>query len=225
MRIIPVSVLAALFIVTQIFANVSVGLKGGVGLSTWHGAREWANTKPYEDQVVKYGFTGGLIIGIEINPHLAFRSEYLYVQKGRRIESKDSTVDRSIDYLEIPLFLEAGMPLGRFKVNMFAGPAFAFKISTDLEYEGVESTVNEDELKEAFDNGTNMLDVGVVVGLGCGIGAGPGSILIETRYTLGLLKIFKLTDEEEIEGRRFDYDLPQDKNSTLSLMVGYSIEL
>ena len=56
------------------------------------------------------------------------------------------------------------------------------------------------------------VDLGLALGGGVGFGAGPGEVVVDTRYTLGLTSV----DESE-----WDMDV---KNGAISLMVGYSFK-
>ncbi len=66
------------------------------------------------------------------------------------------------------------------------------------------------EAAEFLKDNTNVVDFGVTMGGALNFVVGPGAIVLDFRYTLGLVKIAS----EDFAG--------DDKNGALSLLVGYT---
>ncbi|MFP4416761.1 MAG: porin family protein [Chitinispirillaceae bacterium] len=222
-----ISILTILFVVANVSAlEMSVGAKGGVGLSMFYGAEEDA---VYDDQIVKPGFIGGAFYEMALMEYFSIQPEVLFVMKGSRAEEEQEgiTVDitNSLNYLEIPILLIGKLPLGAITPQVFAGPAVAFRVGTggsiELEGEGADAIreffPTDDEIGESLDEQTNTIDFGIAMGAGVAIDFSPGEIILDVRYTLGLMDVYN--EDEVPEGEQFF----EHKNANLSFMAGYSI--
>jgi hypothetical protein len=107
--------------------------------------------------------------------------------------------------IEVPVLLRLGLGVLPFSPYILAGPAFAFEIDCDVE---------QADVSVACDDGTRKeFDFGLAGGAGIEFGLGPGSVLLEGRYTHGLTN---LND---------DPDGPEIKNRSFGVFGGYSISI
>jgi hypothetical protein len=184
-----------------------LGVKAGVN---------FASLTPEEDESPDISRRPGLVAGvwfrIPSTTRVSFQAEGLFSEKGvtfdRLVFDEDSfaSIDIRVRYIEIPLLARAdfGAAGSTTRVFVVGGAAPAFKLSArakaDVEGEDEEPTADiGDEIEP--------LDVGLIGGLGVEF----RRVLIEVRYTHGLLKIN--TDDND----------PNDsiKNRVFSVTVGF----
>ncbi len=101
---------------------------------------------------------------------------------------------------------------------IYAGPAIAFKLDLagTVEVAGKEVDIPEewiDELEEYM----SSVDFGIAMGTGLGIKAGPGRIVLDARFTLGLTNVNDVPEE-------FEDEAPKTRNMAISIMAGYMFE-
>jgi hypothetical protein len=213
-------------VVTHVPASaveVSLGVKGGLNLATFYGE----DTEGYyDDRVMKPGMVIGAALGLKLADMFAIQPEVLYSQKGYAMSGEIMGVEYKgaykMDYIEIPVLLKFLIPAGPVTPNLFAGPALGLRAAVGG-YDEVDGDREEfdDDTKTEMKESSNVVDFGLAMGAGIDIGVGPGSILIDVRYTLGFLKIAKLSQDMEDAGMTED-DLTADKNGALGFAVGYA---
>ena len=184
------------------------GIKGGLAI---------ANIDPSEivpefdiRTKTKNGPVAGAFATWELNEDLGLQGELLYVSKGfswgetqglDEAGNPTGTVEtlQVVDYLEIPLLLRGAWPSrGPVVPAVVAGPAVSFKVRERIKVTGA---VKGSEKTDSFDSS----DVGVTVGGELRFRTGPGSSLIEARYTQGLAGV-----------------LGEEKNRAFTIMAGYA---
>jgi hypothetical protein len=98
------------------------GIIGGVSFSTLAGNN-------VSNAASRTGFTGGLFLGISINPSVEVEPEVLYAMKGSDFSGTDTTV--ALNYIEVPILIKYSFsPNGGMYV--LAGPAVNFDVSSDV---------------------------------------------------------------------------------------------
>jgi hypothetical protein len=180
---------------------VTGGAKGGITYAT---LPEFSSAAEV-DTGYRPGVLAGGFAAIEFGRVYAFQPEFLYAMKGVHIHPSDQSIQGAIElsYVEIPLlFRVSPKTKGRVGVDLFAGPALAFRLSAKATSDGSQ-TSNTEDLKDDV-KGT---DVGLVVGGGVHI----GKVSIEARWTEGLVNILS---------RPVDGD-PEMKNRSFAILVGY----
>jgi hypothetical protein len=150
-------------------------------------------------------FSGGGHVRFGLSPVFSLQPELLFVRKGAADPLADDS-DAQFDYVEIPVLARFDIPLIGSPISPFfyAGPYGAFEVSCTANDRGEEQECGEHE----------TFDYGAVVGAGLGFAAGPGKLVVEGRYDLGLRN---LTPEGS-------GDLDQ-KNRAIGLFVGYAVPL
>lgn len=152
---------------------------------------------------IRFGFAG-----------LSLQLEALAITKGSKVEDEtgDDNMELQLDYIEVPVTALFSLGNGPYA---FVGPSFGFEIDCDInvEFAGTESSFDcDDDSVEGFNR--KKLDVGVTGGLGLQFPLGPGSLLVEGRYTHGLTN---LNDEPSDDGKI--------RNRSFAAFAGYAIPI
>ena len=175
--------------------GISLGVKGGVTIATFHG-------DDAGDPDNRNGFAAG-VQAVLHSPLFNVQVEGLYVQKGA--EQDDGSVKHTykFDYLEVPVLMRWDLPGMVVKPYLLAGPALAFNTSAKIKSEGAltKATAEVDVKDDVKDT-----DVGLVVG--AGIANTRNHVFFEARYELGLSKTAENGNDI--------------KNGTIMFLAGYS---
>lgn len=134
--------------------------------------------KGFDDKKAKVGFQGGLGVNIKTNSIFSVQPEINFVSKGTKFRENNVKRDVNLNYLEVPVL--AKVSLGPIYVN--AGPSIGLMVTKDGE-----------ALRE-YGSKVNKIDFGVQMGGGLAIPAGPGKMIVDARYYLGLNDIGKSID-------------------------------
>jgi hypothetical protein len=204
----------------------SAGPKAGLGISSFWGK----DAKVPEDSLgldgsARVGFAGGGVFAAAFNEYVAGQLEVLYVMKGKKYSGSvtmlgvtattESTM--KLDYLEMPVLLKVSFPVTPvFKPSLFVGPSFAFLLSAKGWSKATVQNVTHDTTVDIKDE-NNTFDVGLAMGAGAEIKAGPGSIVFDIRYTLG----FITNDKETADDKTNNIKQEEVKNTLFTIMVGY----
>jgi hypothetical protein len=202
-------------------AEVSLGVKGGLDLAKFYGVEKENGYDPYKNQVLKPGITVGTALEMKLAKMFAIQPELLFSSKGAKSKDGSNYYISTLNYLEIPVLLKFLIPAGIVTPQLFAGPSLAVKLGkVNGEYKNGGDVVKmTDEERKEGDKSIRKVDFGIALGGGIGIKAGPGNVIFDARYTLGLTKIVKLTDEMKEFGA--EDDIIKHKNAALAFEVGY----
>ncbi|MFV0529812.1 MAG: porin family protein [Flavobacteriales bacterium] len=144
----------------------------------------------------KVGFQGGVGLniltgagGFSVQPELNF------VSKGTSFKTRGKKENYNLNYLELPVL--AKYSFGQVYVN--AGPSIGFLLG-----QSDKSKVAIGEMKK--------IDFGIQMGAGVAIPAGPGKVIVDGRYNLGLSNISDVKSADI-------------KNRGIMVSVGYAIAL
>ncbi len=151
----------------------------------------------------RIGTAVGGFFTYSFNDRFLLQAEGLYSMKGIKLKYDDGSKGTiKIDYLEFPVLAAMAIPLNSiFTPRVYLGPAFSFLMSA--------KNVDDDGTTN-IKNSVKSIDMGLVIGGGVNIEAGPGAVTIDARYNLGLLDV----DDTE--------DSSSAKNSVISILVGYA---
>jgi hypothetical protein len=142
------------------------------------------------DPKILAGFHIGMIAEFEIAQSFYLQPGVLYSGKGSKysIEGDGMSVDMSIKpgYIEIPVNALYKVDLSSAKLQLFAGPYFAFGIGGNIEQgsdsEGIKfGSTDNDDMK--------MLDVGLNFGAGIEI----KNFIVSAQYGIGLTNLAPVT--------------------------------
>ena len=204
-----------LFSVVAYAGRISLGfdLKGGLNLAKLYGGEviEW------EDFGDKTKFMLGMIVDLDfrlsIGDYFTLQPEILFSQKGVETvwdaETSFQGFDRrrELGYFEIPILLKLSIPAGRVSPSFYLGPALDILLYAKTVYK--DEVINK---KKDYKN----IDFGVTIGGELDIIAGPGRVIIGSRYTRGLNYMDKDGSFYEENGLM---------NSVISILVGYGINI
>ncbi len=187
------------------------GVKAGINLAT-HGGGD-----ADEHHKNRTAFIGGGFLTYALMNMLVVQPEVLFSMKGYKWEHGGSKWTGKYNYLEIPILFKYQIPMeGSIRPNLFAGPAPAFLLSAEEEWEysdhnGIGFT-NGDDHSGTTDvkDDTNSFDFGLIFGGGVDIDMGSGMLVFDVRYNLGLTKIDSRDDPNDI------------KNQVISIVAGYA---
>lgn len=165
-----------------------------------------------------FSYMGGIGLNFPLAGRFSIQPELLYVRKSHQeLYSYKSTdeVDQykiHMNYVEIPVYLKAFFAKNKFKFFVFAGPAVGYGLNGKYKYQykGDLAIIEPEEGKVIFkeqpqgggSSGTlyfapsvfNRMDVSAQGGIAVGVRVGAGMVLVEGRYSLGLVDFIK--DEE-----------------------------
>ena len=136
------------------------------------------------------GFAVGVGVGVSRNL-LAFGAEALYAQRGVESSSEPDS-SRKLDYVDVPLYVRAALPLASVTPFAYAGPQLSFEVrcrSGDA---------------ACPDTDRPMTSYAAVIGGGVRLGK-PGGFSLEGRYVYGLtdLKLSTVTSADSYQTRSF----------------------
>lgn len=198
-----------------------LGIKGGASVSGLFSATgDFRHFLGYEIDWLSMGNLVGFQIGVfytfNVSSHFKFQPEIHFATRGG--DASEVFVFDNIEYkvklyyLEIPLLLKYEIPLeGRFRPGIFLGPYAAFKLSAKKHTEiwGRKETADLTNVQS--------FDYGAVIGGGVEYDLGPGRLILELRYNLGLKNILTMP-----EGFiRLYEDKDSVRNFALLIMTGY----
>lgn len=231
------AVVISVFALSASALEVSLGVKGGLNLSRLYGGEKVTDEfsgesyDPYEYQKPKSGMAIGVALQLKLADMFAIEPEVLFSQKGQKFKIDEMGMTavsvQKINYIEIPVLFQILIPAGDvFTPMVYVGPSFGIKAGKPDgydEFEGQKEEWTSDDRKSA-DESMSGFDFGLAFGVGAGIKAGPGSVVLDIGYSLGFLKLAKLSDEMKDAGFT-ESNLPKDKNSGFLFRLGYLFSL
>jgi hypothetical protein len=185
--------------------QVGFGVKAGANFSSLGG----------DDVPSEFGSRTGLVIGgfaqYPVSDLLTIQPELLYSQKGADFSGQvlGETVEGSLklDYLEIPVLLRVNVPAGapELRPTLHVGPTFAFEVSCKISFSGFGDSGTEDCDSDGdggfAEDERRKFDLGLALGGGLDIAFLTGTLMIETRYTLGLQSLDTSSDPGDVKNR------------------------
>jgi hypothetical protein len=190
------------------------GIKGGIPFST-------IRVDLAEDVDSRTALGGGAFVHVPLGP-VGIQLEVLYMQKGAVLGGNDADLVGmviALDYIEVPLLVTVPIDVGpSVTPYLFSGPALAFEVGCAFERdaEGVEASIDcTGSPAIDFELTSKKLDIGLTLGGGLRVPLGPGALLLEGRYTFGLVNI---NDDPVENGDNF-------KNRSAAGMIGFSFPL
>jgi hypothetical protein len=203
-----IAIMAAVIVISLYFCGparaggmLGIALTGGMNVTNVYGDNAGSTDS-------KIGFLGGMSFSYMFTERLGVQIEALFHRKGYKQNLPGIELTRTLDYVEIPTLLKIVFPMeSSLSPSFFSGPALAFNIRSELKTEDGGEEITEDVIDV-----TSPMDLGFVVGVNLGIDAGSAIIILDARYTLGLMTI---DDVGETSVR----------NNSFSFMVGVAFPL
>lgn len=167
--------------------DLAYGFKFGLNMANWHGKDVRDSSA---DLKTKPGFITGGFVNFKLFDMFSVQPEILFTQKGTTASALGVTLKTKADYVELPVLAKFSLSLNSgFSPNAYIGPAVAIKIrGVGIVKSG--GTKEKDNIEDLA-----TLDVGLVLGTGVEYPAnflkflGPAVVLLDVRYTMGLLSV------------------------------------
>ncbi len=168
--------------------SIQIIPKAGINIAT-------QSIEGVSNEKMKVGFQGGVGVNLQIaRSNFSIQPEINYVSKGVALKAGGSKNNLNLGYLELPVL--AKYSFGPVYIN--AGPSIGLLVS------------KEEKVIKNYGSEFKKIDVGALLGAGVALPAGPGKVIIDARYQLGLNNISEAGDV---------------KNRGIMASVGYAISL
>ena len=183
---------------------IRVGIIGGANMASF-----WGDDAEGADS--RMGFDVGGLIQLPMGDMITIQPEVHYSQRGATTEEvflgETIEVETALDYIHVPILFRAGVPLAEgFDVDFQFGPSLAFLMSCSV-------SADDGEDADCADDTVKGFDYGIIAGGSFSWAAGPGDVLFDIRYDLGLTAI---GDQD---------NAPDVKNSALQFLIGYAFPM
>ena len=197
------SLFTALLLTFTATAQISVGVRVGANFANQDFEAEGLSISP--DGITGLSFAVPVEIGI--TESFSVQPELVYIQKGSSFDFEfygyTTKQETTINYFEIPILAKYKFVTEPVQAYIAAGPVIGFGLGGTISAE-----VNGQKEEEDIDferDGLKKSDFGLSIGAGVGFGAGPGQVVVDLRYILGLSNIADLEDGEDgsIKNRGF----------------------
>ncbi|MDD4778244.1 MAG: porin family protein [Fermentimonas sp.] len=180
--------------VTSVSAQVNLGVKGGVNLSNVYG-------EDVTDNNAKIGFHAGILADYEFSYNSAIQTGIFFTTKGFKMDDEIDNTTVNAMYLQLPVHYAYKLDVSPgTRIVFHGGPYAAYGIGGKMTNGGEMDTFGDEGLFERFD-----------AGLGIGVGAEFGAILLDIGWDMGLVDVMI---DEFSEGSSV-------KNQNAYLSIGY----
>lgn len=208
-------IIASIIISLSTFAQLSVGVKGGLNLSN---IALQNKTSTSSESITKAGSATGLLVNYGFNDRFSAQVEFLYSRKGAKYHEAilfttyDSKV--KLNYFEIPILFRYSYG-DENKIQLFAnaGPYIAFRLKAISELTTTTTILGTTTVRNSstdFTDEVHNTDIGLTGGVGVNYALELGKIFAEFRYGYGLTNVNKTVNNNVTE-----------HNSNLQFSVGF----
>lgn len=196
------ALIVMLAVVTGVSAQLNLGIKGGVNMSNYYGDE-------LTEKNVKIGFHVGLAADYEFIPGSALQTGLFFTTKGLKTEDTnwDAEYSENLMYLQLPVHYAYKMDVTPgTRIVFHAGPYVAYGIGgkRNASIGNIDADWDVDNIFGDAMTQYKPFDAG----LGLGVGAEFGPILVDLGWDMGLVNISN-ADNGDI------------KNQNAYLSVGY----
>lgn len=194
----PVLLLFTFVLSLHLQAQVHLGVRGGILSSS----ANYSETTAGQTIKNRTGALGSLLAEIRINDGFAIQPEVSWVQRGWKnsllitipfLGSSETIYSEQINYLEIPVMAKGGFAAGPARLDIIAGPSFAWAINGKQKTKTITtnnnnqtSTTNSTERDLDFDEDFQKADFGLQGGLVLSANLGSAKGFFDIRYLYGI---------------------------------------
>lgn len=211
--------------------QLGVGIKAGLSLSSFYGTptrkeiNRW-QVNPYSGQIADPNFSMDINFLFNIIKNLGLQAELKIGKRGQRrignvivngssITSKPENYYESIlniPYIEFPILMKLMIPFFNCRISFYSGCAFSLKYKKiDYNYSyGNSSQAISSDIVDTIDSQINKFAFSIPFGTLFEIKAGPGTLVFDCRYQLGLTDVYHYIDYYN-----------KDKIKSLEMEIGY----
>lgn len=182
------AIVVMLTLVAGVSAQVNVGIKGGVNLSNYYGDE-------LTEKNAKVGFHVGVMGEYEINYNVALQTGIYFTTKGLKTENQNWNAEytENLMYLQLPVHFAYKVDVTPgTRVVFHAGPYIAYGVGGSRKA-SVGSITGEWDVDNIFGDGETQYKP-FDAGLGLGVGAEFGQILLDLGWDMGLVNFSRTTD-------------------------------
>lgn len=212
--------------INLINAQSFVGVRGGIGLTKWHYDLPGDVDNTINDDQ-EYLLTPYVAIPIEVqfSEYFSIQPELIYMQKGTHQKSSmqesgasfEMDARTKINYLELPVLGKARYNTERLEFFVMAGPQVGYALNGKYKVEqtvtnGTTEILKTDEDIDFDEDKIDRFNFSVVFGAGVGVDLGPGKVVADARYDLGL---YNMSTNDDSDFKFYD--------RAFGLSVGYMI--
>lgn len=173
-------VLALFAMVTAVSAQVSLGVKGGINMSNLYGDE-------LDNENVKIGFNVGLLADIDFSFNSAIQTGLFFTTKGYKYDSGNLDYTENLMYIQLPVHYAYKIDVTPgTRVVFHAGPYAAYGVGGSRKLGAGE--LGSLEVDKIFGDGMSQYKP-FDAGLGLGVGAEFGPILVDLGWDMGLVNI------------------------------------
>ena len=182
MKKIKLSLVVALLAMVSLVGaqNTSFSIKGGLNMSNFYGDE-------LSDKSMKAGFHAGIGADFEFTPNMAIQTGLFFSSKGAKYTTDflDSELDVTANFIQLPLHLAYKIDvMPGTRVVLHAGPYIAYGVSGKAKGGILGETLGKSDTFDS-DFGLKNFDSG----LGLGVGAEFGPILVDIGWDMGLVNL------------------------------------
>jgi len=177
----------SLALVSTAQAQIALGIKGGVNSSKITVNVDGTSVDTGLKSLI--GFNAGADLAFGFSPMFGIEVGGVYSQKGAKEDGGDGKV--AFDVIDVPVLLAVSIPTeGSVTPRLFAGGVGSFKLSCKIKEGGASADCSDADV-----GAPKSFYISLLFGAGIGFAAGPGSLVLDVGYQLGLTNII----DEEIE--------------------------
>ncbi len=153
-----------------------VGVRGGAMAS-------WVNFSPAVEHTLRYSFMAGAVYRMVSEKFFGFQLEANYVQRGWKESVDGDPYERLTGYLEIPFMTHITFGSKTYKGFVNLGPSISILLHEN-------NVLSESAYAQRRMKTSNVIDYGIVGGVGFEVHTVAGVYQIDARYSFGLGDIF-----------------------------------
>jgi hypothetical protein len=179
----------SLFIVATAQAQVALGVRGGYSNSD---LSVTVDGQSAQDLNTRNGLHGGVDVSFGLSHMVALEAGASYAQKGATQTVGDVKATLAADYIDVPLVLALNIPTsGTVAPRIFFGPVGSFELSCKFKggTEGSSDCTDAGFARKSY-------YVSVLFGGGVGFGLGPGNVVLDFGFQLGMTNISEVEGED-----------------------------
>lgn len=212
--------------------EVMLGGRAGMNVASYRWGNDVRNNKDI-DSKSSIGAHVSFVTVMELAPWFGIQAEAQFIQKGGKLfyscencavnndqgqavqfKSFSQELKIQANYMELPILARFKLGGDNVAFNGFLGPAFSIALNGTEQFTQDQTDAQDKETtatkttKLNFDKEYNRFDIGGVVGAGMEFGAGPGAIIFDLRFELGISDATKQKNlDERIKNRGFQIGL------------------
>lgn len=162
----------------------SLSVKGGLNMSNFYGS-------DLSDKNMKVGFHAGIGADFDFAPNMAIQSGLLFTSKGAKYTTDiiETELNANANFIQLPIHFAYKIDvMPGTRVVLHAGPYIAYGVGGKTKAGSIEmDTFKDDAFLEQL-NGLKPFDAG----LGLGVGAEFGSVLVDLGWDMGLTNLSRV---------------------------------